>query len=423
MVMRSLAYLLLSLLIIVFAGCGEVKKKKDFQLNIILSEPLAKSSDDPMPSFFDKLIRYYFADSICKDTVFVPRVFFIREDLGGEKEEYTVPLSKLNNFRNSLGMLPADNLMEDYNTAKLKSPQLLCKKSPPGIVSDSFDKDIPNLIEIDKRYFTDSGHIVKDRIFQLIASGDSKGEVNLRITRYKKPEISADSAYSAYKLKSIQPGFASQELDSMLIELERKYPNYYLFTFERFKRSVCGSKLKSSDTLLIKQIIAKAIKYDQVQAMKDSMKYLRRTCKIQGRTRSEKPVKTPSQTKESKLLEEIIIIITDDWKEEVTINIRQNCLDENWLNQITLENKLQILAEGQGITDNCKMKINAHLKSVTAPNAKVLVVARDGSVLQNYNAITYYNRVLMLGKRMVINVVSSQTDGRRKYTEIKLHEE
>src|SRR4051812_9282383 len=112
--------------IVLITGCTEVKII-EFDLNIILSQPVEGiKSNDPLPRYYAELCNYYQIEGI--DTVFFPKVKFIREDLAENNQvDFAVELSGVNAFRKSMGMLPADIWMEEYdnNLYLQKTPAIL----------------------------------------------------------------------------------------------------------------------------------------------------------------------------------------------------------------------------------------------------------------------------------------------------------
>lgn len=141
-----------SLIFVVLIGltaCTE-KKVEYFNLNYVVTKDLSVKPGDQLPNNF-RLLSNYYLDSNCNNKIYVPNVVFIRPDLDKEKrEELAPPLSSLNQFRKSLGLLSAVNLIEDYdeNISNLKTPSILAEKSTKVIVVADMQNTYPNAMVV-----------------------------------------------------------------------------------------------------------------------------------------------------------------------------------------------------------------------------------------------------------------------------------
>jgi len=173
--------LLLSTLL--FWSCEE-KKIEYFDLNMVFYGPLVQDQigeDDHLPSKYSLLMNYY-EDTIGKNKIFVPKVNIERRDFDPVKKvKYEVPLSGLNNFRKSLDMLAAANLMEDYDNIidEIVTPGVLIE--PKGNIPDSpAIEGMNNTIRINlNTYNNESFKSIRNAIKDSLNKREASEKINL----------------------------------------------------------------------------------------------------------------------------------------------------------------------------------------------------------------------------------------------------
>lgn len=172
-------FLVLILFLSLLFSCVREKKIEYFDLTMVFSEPLDSEENDPLPHIYADLMNYY-EDTISNSKIFVPVVKLERRDYDPTlKLDYEFPLSGLNEFRESLGLLSAYNIIADYddNLRELKTPIILIK--PKGKEQFDIDKqEYKNAFKIDLTTFNDS---VSNEIFVQIKNRLNAGKANGKI--------------------------------------------------------------------------------------------------------------------------------------------------------------------------------------------------------------------------------------------------
>ncbi len=239
---------------IVLCSCEETKNTKYYSVNIVMDEPIPNiKENDPLPVFFQSLVNYI--DTSSSPDLLVPNVTFKRIDL---KSPNTInlepPLSWINNFRKSRGMLPTQYLKEDYDKSlsEITVPKLLVEPkgkilesdSPGGFKTDEF---VLNIAATN----TDSIAILKDKIIKKLVG--SKGNVaitikviNSNFNQSKERTLPFDNkvliakADSLYNLKLLQDALKTYQ---EVIKLE---PNnkYVIERISLIEKELTGSRVK-----------------------------------------------------------------------------------------------------------------------------------------------------------------------------------
>ena len=168
---------------LLFWSCEE-KKIEYFDLNMVFYGPLVQDQigeDDHLPSKYSLLMNYY-EDTIGKNKIFVPKVNIERRDFDPVKKvKYEVPLSGLNNFRKSLDMLAAANLMEDYDNIidEIVTPGVLIE--PKGNIPDSpAIEGMNNTIRINlNTYNNESFKSIRNAIKDSLNKREASEKINL----------------------------------------------------------------------------------------------------------------------------------------------------------------------------------------------------------------------------------------------------
>ncbi len=139
--------------LILLSSCQKNKAIEYFKLSIVITHDLNANEGDPLNSGLKTLCNYC-TDTACGDKVFIPEVSIIRADLNPQQTEaIVVPLSSVNNFRKSMKLLSATNLMQEYDEQipNLKITKTLAIKSSQPIDVNSLIQKYPeaNLLCMD----------------------------------------------------------------------------------------------------------------------------------------------------------------------------------------------------------------------------------------------------------------------------------
>lgn len=257
-----ISLILLSAICSGLTACVE-RKVEYFGLNFVVTKDFAVRHDESLPNTF-RLLSNYYLDSNCNSKVYVPNVVFIRPDLDQpNREELVSPLSSLNQFRKSIGLLSAVNLIQDYdeNLASLKAPTILAEKSTKPIVPETLRTDYPNAIDL-KLKESGGGEIenLRRQISATLCQQIDPGEIFLVVDAGQVigPEIppelqaNADRDYQALAeecntaVKGSKEGQVEKgeirKIQQKLAKAQLAYTWDYRFTYEWAKLAIYGTR-------------------------------------------------------------------------------------------------------------------------------------------------------------------------------------